>query len=339
MSAAPDPTAPLRSHAVDALRGAAIVSMFAANLAGPCLTPPHPLWLRVYGSFAAPTFVFLAGMMTSLSGRPAPLPRLLKRSLLLLLLAAGIDLLCWGIDPFETFDVLYLLGLALPVAGLCLRLEPWLHALLAAAILLATPWLHRTLGYGPLLPDHLAYPWPAWRRLLVDGWFPIFPWLGVALLGAFAGRLEPLSERRRRWLAPAGALLLTLGALGWWLAPPELTTRSGYSELFYPPSPQYLALALGAVLLVLRLFDALERRHSLGWLALLGRSSLLLYVAHVALIALLLDEWFEGQALPEFLVLYAGMALGLWGVAWAAERGRRWARRATARPTTPIRAA
>src|SRR5262249_20525833 len=151
---------------IDALRGAAIVSMFAANLAGPCLQQPHPLWLRVYGSFAAPTFVFLAGMMTSLTARPAPLPRLLPPSALLMLLAVGVDLLWWGIVPFEAFDVVCLLGLALPIAGLCVRLRLWQHALIACAVLVATPWLHRLLGYGPLLPDQLAYPWPAWRRLL-----------------------------------------------------------------------------------------------------------------------------------------------------------------------------
>ena len=319
-----------RSHAIDALRGAAIVTMFAANLAGPCLRPPHPMWLRVYGSFAAPTFVLLAGMMTSMSSRPAPLQRLLKRSALLLLLAAALDLLCWGIDPFETFDVLYLLGLALPIAGICLRLELWAHLLIAFAILLVTPWLHRAIGYGPLLPDHLAYPWPAWRRLLVDGWFPMFPWLGVALFGGALGRLNPLAESRRAWLAPLGSVLVTLGGLCWWVSPPAIVTRMGYSELFYPPSPQYLALALGSVLLVLALFDKLERRFSLAWLVVLGRSSLLLYVIHIALIALVLDEWFQGQTLPAFLALYGVMAFGLWFLAWAAQRiqlGRR-ARRA-----------
>ena len=320
MSERPEPQKRRRSHAVDALRGAAIVTMFAANLAGPCLQPPHPLWLRVYGSFAAPTFVMLAGMMTSLANRPAPLRRLLRRSALLLVLAAGIDLLCWGIDPFETFDVLYLLGLALPIAGLCARLELWLHALLALGIVAATPWLHRAVGYGPLLPDHLAYPWPAWRRLLVDGWFPVFPWLGVALLGAVAGRLDPLAEERRRYLAPLGAGLAALGALGWWVSPPAIVTRMGYSELFYPPSPQYLAIALGAVLLMLALFDVLERRFSLAWLVVLGRQSLMMYVVHVALIAFVLDEWFEGQTLPAYLTLYGVMAVSLWALAWAAQR-------------------
>ncbi|HEY6077602.1 MAG TPA: heparan-alpha-glucosaminide N-acetyltransferase domain-containing protein [Polyangiaceae bacterium] len=324
MSAAP-PASP-RSHAVDALRGAAIVSMFAANLAGPCLLPPHPLWLRIYGSFAAPSFVLLAGMMTSMAGREAPLGRLLKRSLLLLALAAAIDLLCWGIAPFETFDVLYLLGFALPLAGLCTRLGPPLHLLLALSILVATPWLRRALGYGPLLPDQLAYPWPVWRRLLVDGWFPLFPWLGVALLGAAIGRLNPLAEPRRRWLAPLGGSLVLAGGVAWWLAPPTLVTRSGYSELFYPPSPQYLALALGAVLLGLSLLDWLVRRYALTWLVVLGRSSLLLYVSHVVLIAFVLDEWFAAQSLPAFLALYAVMGVSLWSVAWLAQRSRRWLR-------------
>lgn len=338
MSVSPEHHERPRSHAIDALRGAAIVTMFAANLAGPCLQPPHPLWLRVYGSFAAPTFVMLAGMMTSLSNRPAPLRRLLQRSALLLLLAAGIDLLCWGIDPFETFDVLYLLGLALPVAGLCLRLDLWLHTLVALGIVVVTPWLHRAVGYGPLLPEHLAYPWPAWRRLLVDGWFPVFPWLGVALLGGVAGRLNPLAESRRRWLVPLGATLTALGALGWWLSPPAILTRMGYSELFYPPSPQYLGIALGAVLLMLALFDALERRFSLAWLVILGRESLMMYVVHVALIAFVLDEWFEGQTLPAYLALYAVMAVSLWTLAWAAQRFRRSRRQLRDRLTSAVRA-
>lgn len=333
MSAVAAETARPRSHAIDALRGAAIVTMFAANLAGPCLKPPHPMWLRVYGSFAAPTFVLLAGMMTSLASRPAPLPRLLQRSALLLAWAVGIDLLCWGVDPFQTFDVLYLLGMALPLVGLCTRLSLPLHALLSALILGATPWLHRTVGYGPLLPEHLANPWPTWRLLLVDGWFPIFPWLGVALLGGVFGRLSPLAEPRRHWLLSLGSAMTALGALGWWQWPPNIVTRKGYSELFYPPSPQYLALALGSVLLALWAFDRLERRFSLAWLAVLGRSSLVLYVAHVALIAFVLDEWFEGQSLPAYLALYGVMAVSLWALAWATQQGKGWWKRRAPPPT------
>ena len=322
-----------RSQAIDALRGLAILTMFAANLAGPCLRAPHPMWLRVYGSFAAPTFVLLAGMMTSLAGHPPPLSRLLRRSLWLLALAVGIDALCWGTAPFETFDVLYLLGLALPLVGLSARMPLLLQLLLAVGIFAATPLLHRLVGYGPLLPEHLAYPWPTWRLLLVDGWFPVFPWVGVALLGGAIGRLSPLEEGQKRSLALVGALLLGLGVLGWWLAPPEVLTRKGYSELFYPVSSQYLCAAIGAVLVVLWLLDRLERSYSLYWLVVLGRSSLLLYVAHVALIALLLDEYFKRQPLPAYLGLYVALTIGLWLLAWTAQRGRGWLRARPSRPT------
>lgn len=336
MSQSAGPTAPERVLAIDALRGAAIVSMFAANLAGPCLRAPHPMWLRAFGSFAAPTFVLLAGMMISLPGRASPLPRLLKRAALLLLLAAVIDVVCWGIDPFETFDVLYLLGLVLPIAGLALRVPLAVHGLVALSILLLTPWLHGTVGYGPLLPDHARHSASLWRRLLVDGWFPVFPWLGVGLLGAALGRLDPLPKPLGTWLAPAGVALAAIGATSFVLVPPELVTRAGYSELFYPPSLQYLSLSLGSALLALALLHRLTRRYSVGWLALLGRRSLALYVIHVALIALVLDELFDGRSLPEFLALYAGMTGSLLGCAWAMERGRRWL---TARSMRRLRAA
>ena len=52
-----------RDLSVDVLRGLAIVTMVAANLAAEMLRQPHPFWLRAYGSFAAPTFVVVAGMM------------------------------------------------------------------------------------------------------------------------------------------------------------------------------------------------------------------------------------------------------------------------------------
>jgi peptidoglycan/LPS O-acetylase OafA/YrhL len=81
-------------------------------------------------------------------------------------------------------------------------------------------------------------------------------------------------------------------------------------------------VALGAVLLMLALFDQLERRFSLRWLVVLGRSSLLLYVMHVALIAFVLDVWFQGQTLPAFLALYGVMAASLWALAWATQKYR-----------------
>jgi fucose 4-O-acetylase-like acetyltransferase len=86
-------------------------------------------------------------------------------------------------------------------------------------------------------------------------------------------------------------------------------------------------------------FDQLQRRLSLTWLVVLGRSSLLLYVAHVALIAFLLDEWFQGQTLPAYLALYLAMAVSLWVLAWVTQRGRHWFVKARSRPTEGARTA
>ena len=54
---------PPRDDVIDLLRGFAVVTMIAANLSAKALAEPHPLWFRCFGSFAAPLFVLLAGMM------------------------------------------------------------------------------------------------------------------------------------------------------------------------------------------------------------------------------------------------------------------------------------
>jgi uncharacterized membrane protein len=300
-----------RDSSIDVLRGVAIVTMVAANMAPYVLETPHPLPLRIYGSFAAPTFVFLAGMMVGSSRRLATVSHALRRSAGLLVVAAGIDVVCWNVVPFTTFDVLYLIGLALPTAALCLALDVRFHALLGAAIVVFTPFVRARLGYGPLLDD--PEPWPIWRRLLVDGWFPLFPWLGVALLGAAAGRIRTVILPRVQILV--GGVLITLGLLAFIARPPELVTRAGYSELFYPPTIRYLCVAIGALLLLLASVPHLRKHVPLGWLEIYGRASLLMYVAHTVLIAFVFKALLGPQPLVRFIALYTCTLGLLWVIA------------------------
>src|SRR5262245_51031015 len=58
-----------RDPSIDVLRGLAVFMMVAANLAASALEGPHPLWFRLYGSFAAPLFVLLSGMMVAYTAR------------------------------------------------------------------------------------------------------------------------------------------------------------------------------------------------------------------------------------------------------------------------------
>jgi len=303
----------VRDPSIDVLRGLAIVTMVAANMAPYVLEEPHPMPFRIYGSFAAPTFVFLAGMMVGGSTRPMAVTHVLKRSAGLLAIAAGIDIVCWGVAPFTTFDVLYLIALALPTAALCVALDLRIHAALGLAILAATPFVRERLGYGPLLAD--PEPWPVWRRLLVDGWFPLFPWLGVAVLGGAASRLRAMTAPRVQMLA--GGALTVFGLLAYVIRPPELVTRAGYSELFYPPTLRYLCVAIGTLILLLAVMPRILRFLPLAWLETYGRASLLLYVVHTLLIAFVFKALFGPQPFFRFLALYLCHVALLWGIARA----------------------
>jgi uncharacterized membrane protein len=299
-----------RDPSIDVLRGLAILTMVEANMAPYSLHAPHPMLLRAIGTFAAPTFVFLAGLMVSISRRPARMSHALRRSALILFVGVAIDVACWRIAPFVGFDVLYLIGFALPAAVLCLALDARAHAVVAISIIGVTPFLHDRFGYGPLLTD--PGPRPLWLHWLVDGWFPVFPWLGVALLGTWYGRAPAMNTPRAR-LVGGGALVLS-GVVALAIRPPAFITRGGYSELFYPPTIGLLSATIGFSLVLLSLVPRLSTLVPLGWIATYGRASLVIYVAHTIFIAFVFER-LGRQPLHLFLALYACHVAVLWGIA------------------------
>jgi len=107
-----------RDLTIDILRGLAIFTMLCANAIG-YVTPSseHPVWIKFYGSFAAPLFILLAGYMASMGlvQKGYPFSYYMKRGLMVILTAVVIDTLIWEILPFTTFDVLYVIGFSLPL--------------------------------------------------------------------------------------------------------------------------------------------------------------------------------------------------------------------------------
>jgi len=313
---------PRRDVGVDAMRGLAVLTMVGANLACYMVDEPYPFWLRVYASLAAPAFIFLAGFLAGLSNvrRPATLGRQLKRMLALLLVASALDVLLWREPPFTSFDVLYVIALLAPASHLALRLPRPFALLVTAVFLLATPALHHVVGYETDSP----WGWGRVQALFVDGWFPVFPWLGVgllgAVLGAYRGETDPARFARR--VAALGILLFAAGVVVWWLTSPEHRTTGGYAELFYPPSLGVLFAMLGPELCLLVLL--IERARAWPWraLAVYGRAALAMYVAHLAFIAFVVRHWFSHQGLARFALMHLALALGLWLLALAIRR--RW---------------
>lgn len=289
---------------IDALRGLAIILMVPANLA-PYFTEPHPMWFRILGSFAAPTFIMLSAGMVVLTGERHSLGYYLKRGSIIIGVGMGLDLLLWNILPWTSFDVLYTIGLALPLIYLLRRIDARELFYLALIIFLATYVLQAFFGYHAealeVYLDELAMP-PAGRLLqswFIDGWFPLFPWMGYALTGALFFRtfFRENSGVSNRFLL-MGAVLTAVGFALLFLPLPFvrnladgtiLESRGGYSEIFYPPTFAYIFTSIGIVLL----FSTLLRRFPVAGvtavLAFFGRYSMLVYILHQVLGALAVE--------------------------------------------------
>ena len=233
-----------RDHAIDIVRGIAIVTMVGANLAV-FLPEPHSFFLRVYSSFAAPTFICLAGMMVALSVDRNMVSKhsfmyFFKRGLFLLAVASLIDILAWKSVPFINVDVLYLIGFSLPILFVCAFYQTGTLLLLSLAIFLATPVLQYYFGYReiPLALSLInpssfsAFNWSiVLKHWLIDGWFPLFPWLGYGIFGVALGKLRWYSTKYRlksdstTWLL-AALLFTVVGALTMYQVPGPLDARS-----------------------------------------------------------------------------------------------------------------
>jgi uncharacterized membrane protein len=320
---------PRRVAGLDALRGLAVALMVPANAAAELLREPHPLWLRLVGSLAAPLFVTLAGLLVAMAvDRDASLPSerrrgglpCVRRGAFVILVGVLIDVGIGGYLPLVTCDVLYLIGLSLPLAYLAARgprrgrlAWPWL-------VLAATPIVQSWLGYRVALntpaldaswlgaSSPLPLATDAVRRSVVDGWFPVFPWLGFALLGVVLAGVVGAGPG----IWPIAALVLIgLGAPLWYCFPGPMAVRCGYSELFYPATVGFLATAAGVVsLLVVRMAPLPEGR-LVRVLGVLGRRSLLFYVVHLFAIRRLGDAFGHDLPLGPFLVLCTDLLLGL----------------------------
>ncbi|MFO0969540.1 MAG: heparan-alpha-glucosaminide N-acetyltransferase domain-containing protein [Gemmataceae bacterium] len=317
--------APRRDDPVDLLRGIAVVTMIAANLSAKALREPHPFWLRIYGSFAAPLFVLLAGMMIVHARRVRGRGLLYVARRGLQLIAAGvlIDVAFERIYPFTSMDVLYLIGVALPLGYLCLRLPGAVRWGLALAVFAAAPLLQDRLGYseypteyeldGELVEESADSPVKTSiaAHVFFDGWFPLLPWFGFALVGLNLADWRWKQGRPRSFatLLVLAASLLFLGAggaLGWFF-PGPLLTRGGYSELFYPPRAWYLVTACGVILLLFCAVDCLPPLKSLDPLRVLGQHAFFVYILHRGIIALVIPERAGRNRMPAFLLTYAAL--------------------------------
>jgi hypothetical protein len=329
------PTAPRpRRGWLDLQRGVAVVFMVEVHALDAWLAPgargglAHDVLLMM-GGFAAPSFLFMAGLSQALGeaslrrrGTP-PAARLavhLRRAGWLLAVAYAFRVAEWllggqwrvpgGWRDVLRVDVLNViaLGLALaaPLALAPRRAAVALGAAAAAAVALATPTV---AGWAHPPSRLLDYLWATWPRAN----FSLLNWAGFLLAGGVAGAL--LADRDR----PAALLALgaALFAAGW--AADRLPPLYAHQD-FWRTSPSWFAMRLGGVCTLAGLLQLLPApaAGALPALSTLGRHSLLGYLASIELT-------YGGLAAPlrralSLPTVVAGVVV-LLAVTWALGRG------------------
>jgi uncharacterized membrane protein len=262
--------------------------------------------LTIAGGFAAPLFLWLAGLSVVLSathrtGRGDSRSRAAEmvccRGLEIFILAFVFRLQAFtlspGSHPVALFrvDILNILGLTIVGAGVIWSLHEATWALVAAyaaaaagfALLTPVVWAS---GSVDVLPT-----WLQWhvRPAGAHTTFTLFPWAGFVFAGGACGSViaaarERTRERRAQLaLALAGAAII--GAGTWTSLRPTLYGTSA----FWTSSPSWFAIQVGVMMLALTALYGLSRVAD-GWsaggdpLARLGRNSLFVYWIHVELV-------------------------------------------------------
>lgn len=313
----------------DILRGVAISLMLMANSAAYVYSATPPLSLRVMGSFAAPCFMILAGMMLVLTKKPKPM-----RGLYIIAIGGLVDVIIWHIMPFVTYDVLYTIGVAIVITAYPARFfSLWVLWVLGILFILAGQGLQSAFGYhyeileialppeNPLPLSFTEIIFRIFHQLFVDGWFPLFPWLGFVLLGAALQRtiqecteIKGVSPYSNRLIMLFSIFSLILSSAYWIQGFVSPEPRMGYTELFYPPDAGFCFTYASAFCVILFLFQAIVSYEPMRFILMpfkwMGQRSLLIYILHLAVIQYILSPYFKTPKLDKFLYI----VLVLWVV-------------------------
>jgi uncharacterized membrane protein len=327
---------PRRRLYIDWARGIAVLLMIEAHTtdAWTRAAAKKTLAFRdaiILGGFAAPLFLFLAGLALVLSatrtaertGRRADaVDAITRRGLEIFILAFLFRAQALIVSPggpivsLFRVDILNIMGPAIVLAGVVWGLAATttarvaLYAAIAALIGLVTP-IVRAAAWVSALPVWLQwYLRPAGEHTT----FTMFPWAGFVFAGGAVGALlaatRDLTRERRLhlMLSIAGAALIAIGFVT--AAQPTIYHASAdHAPSFWTSSPTWFTIRVGILIGALgSIYGVAELAKRAGIalrpLTLIGQHSLFVYWIHVELVYGYASWWWLGR-------------LPLWGTAAA----------------------
>lgn len=198
---------PERYPEIDIARGIAVVMMVLFHIAfdlsflGIAGIPVSSLPWRAFAMATAALFLLLVGISLSISAGYAKtrlsrsdfILKYLKRGAGIYTIGIGISIVTWIILPgaFIVFGILHLIGLSIALSPLYTGYS-WQNLLAGLAMILVSPVVAAMRGDGWLV--WLGIHPPAFYSI---DYTPVFPWLGVVLIGVGLGAiLYPRAARR-----------------------------------------------------------------------------------------------------------------------------------------------
>ena len=265
-----------RDSTVDIARGVATLMMIYAHYAALVMDEDlqQTLEVRLIGTFAAPLFIVMSGMMVGLSvdTRGTSWHYFLHRGMMLVITSSLLlEPFIFQCLPFALMDVLCLIGIALPLTCILHRRSVPVRCVVTVAVFAVTPWMQTYFAYREDhddydvrdivrvadLMEYIFHEVP--RRMFIDGTFPLFPWIGFSFAGSIAatwrwggnGAQDEQQHEIRLSKDWAGIVLTAVGAWIWYHHPGPLAIRNGFCEMFYPPTSGYSVTAFGVVTMIL----------------------------------------------------------------------------------------
>lgn len=294
----------MRYSSIDILRTIAIVLMvlvhFMENLAG------KPAWNPA--GFGAPFFAFLSGVSYSLwlQGRETKTKSeeliskiTIRRGLFLIGLGFLFNILVWLPEDVFNWDVLTFIGSAILVLNFVRRLPPAVSVFIALLLCVFSPVLQKLADYDLYWTDGYFSGDFTLTDIFIGyfftGYFPLFPWLALPLIGFTCGNYMLSNTQLRivevRNIAFIGTSLVLMSLLLQYFhssLPAQFVVNPTIAWTMFPPSLSYLSGTIGMTLLSLATLHTfvdhkVQNNADNKWLSACGtlsRHSLTIYILH-----------------------------------------------------------
>jgi uncharacterized membrane protein len=346
---------------LDGLRGIALVLMVLNHTSRDWMDGAMgwPRYYLIYGSVLLPAaiFLFLVGFVLPIGYHRAPKPaaataaRFFRRGIGIVAAGYLLNVLVLRHQPVWSGGVLQTIGVAIIALGLILPLMR--HS--ATRWVLVGVAVAGALTFGASVPALATWSeaHPIASKALFND-FPVWPWLGIALLGLAAGwtwlevRARGQAHEDRYFVVVAAigvTLLLFYLAWEWWM---PTSPRFGFPRdhglnRHWSPRGVTTCLVLGGVASLLALcYWLMERRRvQAPRLVLLGQTALFLYFVHQIIELTLVNELLgiRMTSWPVYWIANAVFVVVLvyLGRAWVVLKKLGGARRAPQPPLAPAR--